>query len=463
MFDNVYGAMTTASEGASSAGLTAPTANTDWPGGWVFTTLLPLALHRNGKRVIRAIFIGILALAFLLIVAEPVAASPSAAPATKPRDASGTEDDSERVYSYVVQPGDALIRIAIRHDVSVARLAATNGLSTNDWVYVGQSLAVPLESASDPPSVNAGQADGEPYLPDPLPNLPLLPLEQPASVVPFSYARVVQENTPVFADPADAAQGLAPKRYLGSGYIWVSVQGKATYEEQDFFQINSGEYVRAEALAFYQPSTFRGVALAAQPERPFAWILKPVQPSLTPAGEANAEAPLYGRYDLVQIYATELLGDQVWYLIGVDQWINQIYVGKVTPTAPPEGVEPDGAWIDVNLFEQTLAAYQGDRMLYATLVSTGLPGWDTPTGLNRVWLRVAAGKMSGGLNRPDYYFLEDVPWTLYFDKDVALHTAYWHDGFGYKHSHGCVNLPPLDAQWLFDWAPDEVWVWVHAN
>ena len=101
-------------------------------------------------------------------------------------------------------------------------------------------------------------------------------------------------------------------------------------------------------------------------------------------------------------------------------------------------------------------------MVYATLVSSGLRGWDTPPGLFRVWFKIKSGKMSGGYNRPDYYFLEDVLWTMYFNRDIALHTAYWHDGFGYRHSHGCVNLAALDARWLFDWALEDLWVWVHA-
>jgi lipoprotein-anchoring transpeptidase ErfK/SrfK len=129
----------------------------------------------------------------------------------------------------------------------------------------------------------------------------------------------------------------------------------------------------------------------------------------------------------------------------------------------PPGVPSGAAWIDINLFEQTLAAYVGDRMVYATLVSSGLPGWNTPPGLFEIWNKVLAGKMSGADGRPDYYFLEDVPWTLYFNQDVALHGAYWHDGFGYQHSHGCVNLAPLDARWLFEWAPEAAWVQVRPG
>jgi hypothetical protein len=301
-------------------------------------------------------------------------------------------------------------------------------------------------------------------LPDPLPELALVPIQAPGEgIVPFTYAQVIEDNAPVYNHPVEAAYHLPPKRRLGVGYIWVSVQGTTTYEGQEYYQINPNEYVPAGSLSFYRPSAFQGVVLAEQPERPFAWILKGVQPLLTPAGDVNAEAPVYQRYQVVQIFATEHLGGEVWYLIGPDQWVSQTYVGKVTPSPVPAGIEAGAAWIDVNLFEQTLAAYVGDRMVYATLVSSGLPGWNTPPGLFQVWRKVAAGKMSGADNRPDYYFLEDVPWALYFNRDIALHGAYWHDSFGYQHSHGCVNLAPLDARWLFEWAPDAVWVRVQSG
>jgi len=177
--------------------------------------------------------------------------------------------------------------------------------------------------------------------------------------------------------------------------------------------------------------TLSRVALAAQPERPFAWILKPVQPSLTPGGELNPEAPILERYEVVQIFATELWNDQVWYLIGPHRWIDQTYVARsrlrlaqrVWTRKPPGRSEPLRA-------NAGRLPRRSDGLRDAGL--SGLRGWDTPPDLSQVWLRVESGKMSGGYNRPDYYFLEDVPWTQYFNRDVALHTAYWHDGFGYR-------------------------------
>lgn len=298
----------------------------------------------------------------------------------------------------------------------------------------------------------------------PLPEMVVEPMHAPEDgVAPHIYAQVVRDNAFVYSHPAEAVYGLPPARWLGRGFIWASIEGKTAFEGRDYYQINSGEYVPADALRIYTPSRFQGVSLGTQPERPFAWILRAVQPRLAPGGEVNADAAVYHRYQLVQIFSIDHLGDQVWYLIGPDQWINQVYVGKVTLSAVPAGVGPGAAWIDINLFEQTLAAYVGDRMVYATLVSSGLPGWNTPPGLYQVWHRAEEGKMSGAENRADYYFLEDVPWSLYFFQAYALHGAYWHDGFGYQHSHGCVNLSLPDAKWLFEWAPETVWVRVQSG
>jgi lipoprotein-anchoring transpeptidase ErfK/SrfK len=107
-------------------------------------------------------------------------------------------------------------------------------------------------------------------------------------------------------------------------------------------------------------------------------------------------------------------------------------------------------------------------MVYAGLVSSGLNRWPTYEGLFQVFSSYYQAKMSGAEGKVDYYFIEDVPYTMYFDRknEIALHGAYWHDRYGYKHSHGCVNMPPRDAEWVYYWsdgAPNDLWVWVHTS
>jgi lipoprotein-anchoring transpeptidase ErfK/SrfK len=109
----------------------------------------------------------------------------------------------------------------------------------------------------------------------------------------------------------------------------------------------------------------------------------------------------------------------------------------------------------VDVAQQTLVAYEGKKPVFATIVSTGRgpAGSDLETrkGTFRIWVKVFTTKMDN-LDREDldrHYAIQDVPWVQFFDGAIALHGAFWHRDFGRVHSHGCVNLAPLDARWLF--------------
>jgi hypothetical protein len=156
-------------------------------------------------------------------------------------------------------------------------------------------------------------------------------------------------------------------------------------------------------------------------------------------------------------------------------------------TSAPEGVGADESWIDVDLTHQTLVAYEGMTPVYATLVSSGrirdpedpLQTHDTPTGLWRIRSKYVTHTMDGDHATDGPYSIEDVPYVMYFELAFALHSAFWHDGFGRPRSHGCVNLAPLDARWLFNWshprlptgwhtvfpstADPATWVYVHGT
>jgi len=292
----------------------------------------------------------------------------------------------------------------------------------------------------------------------------------------------IDDYSPLYRHPAEAAAGLPPVRVSQPGFTYVSLVGETLHEEEHWYLINvnssrnperADEYVHERNVHLVRPSIFPGIQLASQPAVPFAWILRNVRPSSLPGELADPEQPMFHRYDLVNIYGAERVEGHVWYLTGVNQWVRQGYVGKVDVNPRPAGVGPREKWIEIDLYEQSLAAYEGDRMVYATLVSTGLPQWETQRGLFRIHEKVLIAKMSGQHGQSDYYYLEDIPWTMYFNVDTGLHAAYWHDSFGYRHSHGCVNLPPISAQWLYQWTTPYVpeginrysatgnWVWVH--
>lgn len=129
----------------------------------------------------------------------------------------------------------------------------------------------------------------------------------------------------------------------------------------------------------------------------------------------------------------------------------------VAPKPDPEIVVGNGErWIDVDLTNQRVYAYEGDVVVNSFIVSTGT--WLTPTvtGKYKVYVKYRSASMSG----PGYY-LPDVPYIMYFYKGYGLHGTYWHNNFGTPMSHGCVNLRTDEAGWLFNWASVGTVVNVH--
>jgi lipoprotein-anchoring transpeptidase ErfK/SrfK len=304
--------------------------------------------------------------------------------------------------------------------------------------------------------------------------------------LPYRYAWTKLEDVPVYAKPGDPSQ-MTPKRQLMAYYTWISIKDELRTDQNLWYRIGDNEYILADDVWVGPPTPLRGVTVPQEQQPPFGFVVTDdlnvrARPSVSWDNPPIAKLP---RYTVVKILDRLTVGDSVWYRIGdegsnAEQYVHSEYIRVVTTTARPTGVAPDEKWIAVNRAEQTVAAYEGDQMVFASLVSTGLPWWQTPDGLFRIWLKRRIGDMTGGSPDGDYYYLvEDVPWTMYFSGAYALHAAYWHDDFGYSHSRGCVNLSPHDARWLFDWTAGEVasgeqdlffsdeipgtWVYVHST
>ena len=126
----------------------------------------------------------------------------------------------------------------------------------------------------------------------------------------------------------------------------------------------------------------------------------------------------------------------------------------------PFGVGPNERWVDVNLTTQSLVAYEGDTIALSTAISSGTWQHPTVTGQFRIYVAYASQTMDGRRLGYDYY-LENVPYVMYFYQDYALHGTYWHNNFGTPMSHGCVNMYTPDAEWLYNWASIGTLVNVH--
>ncbi len=125
-----------------------------------------------------------------------------------------------------------------------------------------------------------------------------------------------------------------------------------------------------------------------------------------------------------------------------------------TPINP--NVDPNEKIVKVNITDQTLSCFEGANEVYFCRVSTGVGEHSTPIGEYRTWRKIVSTHMAGGTVSAGY----DTPgigWTTLFSGEgVAIHSTFWHNEFGSKRSHGCVNALPDDAQWIFRWSSPEV-------
>lgn len=138
----------------------------------------------------------------------------------------------------------------------------------------------------------------------------------------------------------------------------------------------------------------------------------------------------------------------------IPTYSEELWVPPPTPEPVPDiaaAYQPGAGevWMDVNLSSQYMVVYQGDTPILETFVSTGRPGFDTPTGTFEINTKVEVQDMEGVLGG-EYYNVPSVPWVMYFTgKGHAIHGAYWHNNFGAVMSHGCINLPVEVAEYLY--------------
>jgi hypothetical protein len=248
------------------------------------------------------------------------------------------------------------------------------------------------------------------------------------------------------------------RRYLERGFF-VAGAGVEERSSRQFVRTVRGTYIKQSQLEERKGASFRGVELGKEHALPLAWAVREATAfSIKPRDDGSLrlvtdeQSPSYARLALVPWAGRERAGTELLHKLKDGRYLKHWFAAVAEQIARPEGVRADEPWVHVDIEQQTLVLYQGDRPVYATLVSSGLPGHDTPIGLFSIRAKYIADSMSdiGPEAGDDRYSIEDVPWTQYFDGSIALHGAFWHERFGLRRSHGCINLSPYDAHRVFN-------------
>ncbi len=296
-------------------------------------------------------------------------------------------------------------------------------------------------------------------------------------IVPGIYGKVVEQGTHLYARgkpkvaPADSPVlepetpgGMTKVRPL-LGSVNVRKYDEVTIAGKVYWKISKteDEWLPASAIREHKPSGYVGTRLGDDTgltlPMAFVWprggALKVWTRGAAKGGGVKRQL---SQRDPVPVLEEHIVDGRVTaYRIGDAEWIDASAVRLAKPAPLPAGVKSGDRWLDVDLDAQILVAYEGDLPVYATMVSTGTKETPTETGIYRVWSKRSESDMKG-LSGEDPYSVATVPWTQFYspERGLALHTSYWHDKFGTPRSHGCTNLSPQDARWLYFFTDPQV-------
>jgi|FLYN01.1.fsa_nt_gi LysM repeat protein len=325
---------------------------------------------------------------------------------------------------HVVQPGENLFRIALRYGLSTEAVARANGITNPAQIYAGQSLIIPG--------------------PDPIVDTSSVVANSLVAATPTTHTIARGENLASIA----RQYGITIEQLIQINNI---TNPNLIYAGQQLTVFTAPDSVAPQAdpnasAPASQPETSplvsSGTTHVVQPGEHLAQIARQYGVSWVAIAQAN------GISNADTIYAGQQLA------IPAPGSIPDLGIIEAPPAPAPTIYS--GKQIVVDLSDQRTYAYENGVLVRNVLVSTGLPATPTVQGDFTIYSKLGAQTMSG----PGYY-LPDVPFVMYFFRGYSFHGTYWHNNFGFPMSHGCVNMPTPEAEWLFNFA--EIGTPVHVQ
>jgi L,D-transpeptidase catalytic domain len=290
-----------------------------------------------------------------------------------------------------------------------------------------------------------------------------LPARLPDRLAPFYYARLRGKEgsddrppAPYWRSRGAMLANAAPEGSLQPEHDYIFVE-RRRYRDGVVLTTPNGRVVRERDVRRLKPSVFRGRDMLERPvpagtvqawsvEWPFAIVRQEPHPEAAAVGRIPLHAQALA-HDETRVHDGETWVAMAEPAVG---WALADHVRHWVTFDPPAGVRDDELWIDVDLDQQMLALRRGPVVEYLTLISSGTPKHPTPIGLYRIEGKWAFADMRSRAGDEEEYYVEGVPWAQYFKGRYALHGTFWHNRFGRRTSHGCINLSAHDARWVYE-------------
>ncbi len=308
-------------------------------------------------------------------------------------------------------------------------------------------------------TISGLREQGFPY---PLTGLPANQPDPALSALPIRIASINDGQTKVYASLNDAlGGGTVIRSYPGGLRRYVAFVEQANSGGTTYVRLLGGGWIEAEPL--YSIPAWQGLEFFDSPESNFGWTIDGTGSYNGASFASGASGQAYNKYEAFPIYNMVEAEGYEWYQISPTEWMPSLKSRRVVvDTTTPPGVEGD-RWINIDLHNQTLSAYENNQLVFAAVVATGSGELYSDPGTYRIYEKIEVDQMQGSYasDRSDFFYFEGVPWAMYYNHAQAIHGIYWPAALGFKQSHGCINMFPGDAHWLFNWAELGEYVYVH--
>lgn len=309
-------------------------------------------------------------------------------------------------------------------------------------------------------TIKSLREEGFPY---PVSGMPAHKPDPSLSELPIRVSNIPEGTTGrVYASLDEAINGGNVVRTIGGGENrYVAFVEQAYSNGRNYLRLLNGGWMEGDP--HYSSPEWQGLEFFETPEHNFGFTIDNINSYSAPSFSSASSGVSYTKFDSFPIYKTVEAEDYEWYQVSPNEWIPSLKSRKVViDTTTPPGVE-GGKWINVDLLNQTLSAYENNKLVFATVVGTGSGQAYSDPGTFQIYEKLEYEQMSGSFlaDRSDYYYYEGIPWTMYYNHTQAIHGVYKPTVLGFKQSHGCVNMYTGDAHWLFNWANVGDYVYVH--
>jgi lipoprotein-anchoring transpeptidase ErfK/SrfK len=413
------------------------------------------------------------------------------APAPRSDETSGPKKTAKDSTSEPIKETGLPRSVLVKRDHTIVRIKSTQKARRRGVVMKGARLPVTGSSTGFGCKGPWYQVHGDGWicgqevvLSTLAPGAPEYPVVPEGQLTPWPYGFVREDTLEYRVN--DGALEEVREVFKGFGF---GIKSRFRIDEDKFFRTAEDTLIpRGAAGMTDRISQFRGMALEAGKPWPVGFVHS--RRAYAYSAPSRAEKHRLARVERYKPFEVlEVVGKGKKRFVRFDEgaYLAWTDVRVATAVTPPKGVKPGERWIDVDTTQQIMTAYEGETPVYLTLVSTGRYGGSrTVKGVYRIWAKISAIAMdntdeeledeaAADAGAPGetavaparkLYSLHDVPWTQFFHESYALHGVYWHDSFGNRRSHGCVNLSPADARWFYRWTtpavPDGWWA-VHST